>query len=90
MTFTEAVMDKYDAPQLAIDANYGMADTDYGPRGPRSRPGSSSEPDPRDDPGGSVCGYAGELPPPRSRFVTSCFERGGRGSSCPADDGMTA
>jgi indolepyruvate decarboxylase len=39
MIFIEAVMDKYDAPQTAIDAGHGMADVDYGPRGPQHRPG---------------------------------------------------
>jgi len=32
MTFIEAIMDKYDAPQAVIAAGHGMADTDYGPR----------------------------------------------------------
>lgn len=39
MIFIEAIMDKYDAPQLAIDSGHGMADNDYGPRGPQHRPG---------------------------------------------------
>jgi TPP-dependent 2-oxoacid decarboxylase len=39
MIFIEAVMDKYDAPQLAIDSGHEMADIDYGPRGPQHRPG---------------------------------------------------
>jgi indolepyruvate decarboxylase len=39
MIFIEAVMDKYDAPQTAIDAGHGMAEVDYGPRGPQHRPG---------------------------------------------------
>jgi indolepyruvate decarboxylase len=39
MIFIEAVMDKYDALQTAIDAGHKMAETDYGPRGPQHRPG---------------------------------------------------
>jgi indolepyruvate decarboxylase len=39
MIFIEAVMDKYDAPQTAIDVGHGMAELDYGPRGPQHRPG---------------------------------------------------
>ncbi|MEV4449138.1 alpha-keto acid decarboxylase family protein [Streptomyces mirabilis] len=39
MIFIEAVMDKYDAPQLVIDSGHGMAELDYGPRGPQHRPG---------------------------------------------------
>ncbi|MEU6646903.1 thiamine pyrophosphate-binding protein [Saccharomonospora sp. NPDC046836] len=39
MIFIEAVMDKYDAPQAVIDAGHGMAEVDYGPRGPQHRPG---------------------------------------------------
>ncbi|MFE3142997.1 alpha-keto acid decarboxylase family protein [Streptomyces scopuliridis] len=39
MIFIEAVMDKYDAPQLVIDSGHGMAEVDYGPRGPQHRPG---------------------------------------------------
>jgi TPP-dependent 2-oxoacid decarboxylase len=39
MMFIEAVMDKYDALPTAIDAGHGMADIDYGPRGPQHRPG---------------------------------------------------
>jgi indolepyruvate decarboxylase len=39
MIFIEAVMDKYDAPQALFDAGHGMADVDYGPRGPQRRPG---------------------------------------------------
>jgi indolepyruvate decarboxylase len=39
MIFIEAVMDKYDAPQAVLDAGHGMADFDYGPRGPQHRPG---------------------------------------------------
>ena len=39
MIFIEAVMDKYDAPQTAIDAGHGMAEVDYGSRGPQHRPG---------------------------------------------------
>jgi indolepyruvate decarboxylase len=39
MIFIEAVMDKYDAPQTLFDAGHGMADVDYGPRGPQRRPG---------------------------------------------------
>jgi indolepyruvate decarboxylase len=39
MIFIEAVMDKYDAPQPVLAAGHGMADTDYGPRGPQHRPG---------------------------------------------------
>ncbi len=39
MIFIEAVMDKYDAPPTAIAAGHGMADIDYGPRGPQHRPG---------------------------------------------------
>lgn len=39
MIFIEAVMDKYDATQLALDSGHGMAEVDYGPRGPQHRPG---------------------------------------------------
>jgi TPP-dependent 2-oxoacid decarboxylase len=39
MIFIEAVMDKYDAPQLVLDSGHGMAEVDYGPRGPQHRPG---------------------------------------------------
>lgn len=39
MIFIEAVMDKYDAPQMVIEAGHGMAEVDYGPRGPQHRPG---------------------------------------------------
>ncbi|MDH6128693.1 thiamine pyrophosphate-binding protein [Kitasatospora sp. GP82] len=39
MIFIEAVMDKYDAPQLVIESGHGMAEVDYGPRGPQYRPG---------------------------------------------------
>ena len=39
MIFIEAIMDKYDAPQPAIGAGHGMAEVDYGPRGPQHRPG---------------------------------------------------
>lgn len=39
MIFIEAVMDKYDALQIAIDSGHGMAEVDYGPRGPQHRPG---------------------------------------------------
>ena len=39
MIFIEAVMDKYDAPQAVLDAGHGMAEVDYGPRGPQHRPG---------------------------------------------------
>jgi hypothetical protein len=34
MIFIEAVIDKYDAPQLVLDSGHGMADVDYGPRAP--------------------------------------------------------
>lgn len=39
MIFIEAVMDKYDAPALAVETGHGMAEIDYGPRGPQHRPG---------------------------------------------------
>ena len=39
MIFIEAVMDKCDVPQLVLDSGHGMADTDYGPRGPQHQPG---------------------------------------------------
>ncbi|MBO3744840.1 alpha-keto acid decarboxylase family protein [Streptosporangiaceae bacterium NEAU-GS5] len=39
MIFIEAVMDKYDALQTALDMGHGMAEIDYGPRGPQHRPG---------------------------------------------------
>ncbi|MCU1668829.1 MAG: alpha-keto acid decarboxylase family protein [Blastococcus sp.] len=52
MIFIEAVMDKYDAPQPVLAAGHGMADIDYGPRGPQSGPASNSEPDRQVLPGG--------------------------------------
>jgi indolepyruvate decarboxylase len=39
MMFIEAVMDKYDALPTAIDAGHGMAENDYGPRGPQHQSG---------------------------------------------------
>jgi indolepyruvate decarboxylase len=39
MIFIEAVMDKYDAPQSIIASGHGLAEVEYGPRGPQHRPG---------------------------------------------------
>ncbi|WP_405584469.1 alpha-keto acid decarboxylase family protein [Streptomyces sp. NBC_01190] len=39
MIFIEAVMDKFDAPPLIMDSGHGMAETDYGSRGPQHSAG---------------------------------------------------
>jgi indolepyruvate decarboxylase len=40
LLFVESVMDKYDSPFELILGGHAFADTDYGTRGPQSRPGS--------------------------------------------------
>jgi indolepyruvate decarboxylase len=40
LIFIEAVMDRFDTPDLLIGAGHGSADLDYGPRGPQFRPGA--------------------------------------------------
>jgi TPP-dependent 2-oxoacid decarboxylase len=37
LVFIESVMDKYDAPEVLIAGGHGLADLDYGPRGPQHR-----------------------------------------------------
>jgi TPP-dependent 2-oxoacid decarboxylase len=40
MVFVESVMDKFDAPIDLIAGGHALADSDYGPSGPQSAPGS--------------------------------------------------
>lgn len=44
LVFVEAVMDAMDAPVDTIRGGQGLADQDYGPRGPQSRPGAQLTP----------------------------------------------
>jgi indolepyruvate decarboxylase len=37
MIFIEAIMDPYDTPPFLVPTGHGMAETDYGPRGPQHR-----------------------------------------------------
>jgi indolepyruvate decarboxylase len=41
--FVESVLDKYDSPFELILGGHAFAETDYGPRGPHTRPGSQLE-----------------------------------------------
>jgi indolepyruvate decarboxylase len=43
LVFVESVLDKYDSPYELILGGRAFADTDYGPRGPQSTPGSQLE-----------------------------------------------
>lgn len=43
LVLVESVMDKYDSPVELILGGHAFADTDYGPRGPQSVPGSQIE-----------------------------------------------
>lgn len=40
LVLVEAIMDKYDSPIDLIRGGHAFAETDYGPRGPQSRPGA--------------------------------------------------
>jgi indolepyruvate decarboxylase len=43
LVFVESVLDKYDSPTTLILGGHAFADTDYGPRGPQTVPGSQIE-----------------------------------------------
>ncbi|MGB9195929.1 MAG: thiamine pyrophosphate-binding protein [Terriglobales bacterium] len=43
LVFVESVLDKYDSPSTLILGGHAFADTDYGPRGPQTVPGSQIE-----------------------------------------------